>query len=92
MGQLVLKKEYLDKIRRDPKLFGKIFCNDPGALDMAVGYGLQLLKFKDPRLTQAGVLQIISEHEGVTTDFLLEEVEPRRVRKYSKKKSNASTL
>lgn len=74
MGELILKKEYVDKIRKDPELFGRIFGDQPGGLDTSVSYGLQLLNNNDAKLTQASVLRILREHLGVEQDNqLLEE-------------------
>ena len=74
MGELVLKKEYRDKIRKDPELFGKIFGTEPGALDTTVSYGLQLLNNNDPKLTQASILRILKSHWGLNSESeLLEE-------------------
>lgn len=76
MGELILKKEYVDKIRKNPELFGKIFGDQPGGLDTTVSYGLQLLNNNDPKLTQAAVLRILRNHWGVVQDSdLLEEVQ-----------------
>lgn len=74
MGELILKKEYVDKIRKDPVLFGKVFDH----LDTTVSYGLQLLNNNDPKLTQASVLRILRSHWGVAqdSDLLTEVQEP----------------
>jgi len=76
MGELILKKEYVDKIRKTPELFGKIFGDEPGGLDTTVSYGLQLLNNNDPKLTQAGVLRILRLCLGIDNDNqLLEEIQ-----------------
>jgi len=72
MGALILKKDIVDKIKKNPDLFGKVF----DCLDTTVSYGLQLLQNNDPKLTQATVLRIIRENLGVKDDSdLLEELE-----------------
>ncbi|MDB5200528.1 MAG: hypothetical protein JWO92_2491 [Chitinophagaceae bacterium] len=58
MSDLILKKEVLDKLKKDPELFGKVASE----LGTTVSYGLQLLNNNDPKLTQANVLRIILEH------------------------------
>lgn len=72
MADLVLKDEILEKLRKDPELFGKVAT----CLDTTVGYCLQLINRKDLKLTQASVLRIIREHTGITEDSeLLTELE-----------------
>lgn len=71
MGEIVLKKEILDKIKKQPKLFGDVM----EAIDATPSYGIQLLKNNDPKFTQANVLRILREHLGDLKDSdLLEEL------------------
>lgn len=74
MGELILKKEVLDKIKKEPKLFGDI----ADLLGTTVGYGLQLLNTSDPRLTQASVLRLIKSYwpDLQDSDLLIEMQEP----------------
>ncbi len=77
MGELILKKEILEKIKKDPVLFGKV----AECLDTTVRYGLILVHNNDVKLTQANVLRILKNYLGVTKDSdLLEEreIEPKK--------------
>lgn len=68
--ELILKKEILDKIKKNPELFGKVML----CLDTTVTYGLQLIYNNDPKLTQASVLRILREYLHIKKDSeLLEE-------------------
>lgn len=54
---MVLKKEYLDQIKKDPKLFSEVAI----CLNKKPSYMLQLLNYNDPMLTQASVLEILKQ-------------------------------
>jgi len=81
MAELILKKDIIDKIRKSPELFAKIFGDEPGGLDTTVSYGLQLLNNNDPKLTQASSLRTLKEYLKITNDSeLLIEAEPAESR------------
>lgn len=80
MSDLILKKEVVDKIKKDPELFGKVMK----CLDKTPSYGLQMLNNNDLKLTQASVLRILRQHLEVELDSALlteeETVAPKRKR------------
>lgn len=61
MSDLILKKEYRDKIKKDPALFSAIAI----CLDTTVSYLIQLINTNNAKLTQASVLRIIADKEGI---------------------------
>jgi hypothetical protein len=71
MEREVLKQDILDKIKTDPMLYGKVAAElkiSPASLP-------RLIYDKDNRLTQRGVLRILSEHLTIETqDDLLETI------------------
>lgn len=70
MNKLILKQEYVDKIKTDPLLYGKVAY----ILNLTPG-SLKLLLIKnDVRLTQASVLKILQDHLHLDdVDILTEE-------------------
>lgn len=68
--ELILRKEILEKLKKNPELFGKVML----CLDTTVTYGIQLIYNNDPKLTQASVLRILREYLHIKNDSeLLEE-------------------
>lgn len=71
MEREVLKQNILDRIKRDPMLYGKVAAElkiSPTSLP-------RLIYDKDNRLTQRGVLRILSDHLNMANqNDLLEEV------------------
>lgn len=64
MAQLVLKTEILDKVRKDPMLFGKV----GSCLGLSVRRLMDISYKHDPRLTQASVMQILKAHLKISDD------------------------
>jgi hypothetical protein len=72
MGETVLKNEIIDAILPDASLCGKI-ANE---LQVSVLSMPRIIKKKDKRLTQLGVIKIIREHYNYDKDSdLLEEMQ-----------------
>jgi len=71
MEREVLKQEYLDKIKSEPMLYGKVCAElkiSPASLP-------RLIYDRDNRLTQVGVLNILCDHLKVASkDDLLETI------------------
>ena len=71
MENIVLKQEVLDKIKKDPILYGQV----------AESLGLQpislfkVLRVENMKLTQAGVMKVLREYLGVEDNMLLEILE-----------------
>jgi hypothetical protein len=70
MEREVLKQGILNEIKRDPMLYGKIGAE----LKMSPTSLPKLIYDKDNRLTQRGVLRILSEHLNINQEDLLEVV------------------
>lgn len=68
MEREVLKQDILNKIKSDSMLYGKIGAE----LKMSPTSLPKLIYDKDNRLTQRGVLRILSEHLNVNQEDLLE--------------------
>lgn len=64
-----LHQETLNKIKSDPVLFGSVAKE----LNIAPTSLMRLIYSRDKRLTQYGVLVVISDHLKIPTAFLLEE-------------------
>lgn len=77
MADMILKKEYLDEIKRNPGLFGDVMQ----CLGKKPSYGLQLLKGNNVKLTQASVLQILKDYFGVAQYSDLLEEAPEKINK-----------
>jgi len=70
--KIVLKQDILNRIKSDPILYGKV-ASEVGVVPMTLP---RLLYSNDPRLTQAGILEIIKSSMGISsTEDLLETVE-----------------
>lgn len=68
--QTVLKQEVLAAIKSDSILYGKI----GGELNMSPASLPRLIYDNDKRLTQAGVLKILSKHLGKKQSELIETI------------------
>ena len=58
MEREVLKQDVLNKIKNDPMLYGKVAAE----LEISPASLPRLIYDKDNRLTQRGILRILSEH------------------------------
>jgi len=70
MERTGLKQDVLKSIKSDSMLYGKV----GDELNMAPTSLLKLLYDNDKRLTQIGVLKILSKHLGKKQNELLEEI------------------
>lgn len=68
--KLRLKKEYLEKIKRDPRLYGEV----AHALGVVTGSMLYLLRTNNVRFTQKNVLIVLSEYFDIPEEELVEEI------------------
>ena len=68
MQRLVLRSEILDKVRKDPALFGEIGQCFP---NIGVRGLLKMTYGNDPKLTQASVLQVLKKRLKVSDNELL---------------------
>jgi len=72
MGEIVLKESILEEVKSDPVLSGKIAVE----LGVTASSMYRILRDNDKRLTQAGILAIIRDHQNLPQDTeLLEEMQ-----------------
>lgn len=88
MEKLILKQEYVEKIKKDGFLYGKVAA----ALNRTPGSLRKILAENDQKLTQASVLSIISEHMGgvqyneLLTSIQLPVLPRKRIKRHNRKK------
>lgn len=69
MEKIILKQEILDKIKKDPILFGRV----AKALEIIpISLPRLLYSIEPVKLTQANVLKVLREYLGVQDNELLE--------------------